>query len=106
YTTGAVSRLSGPDRFATSAAISKASFDPGVPVTYVTFGRNFPDALSVAPVAGIQGGPILLTETDTIPDVIKAELTRLKPAKIIVLGSAASVSPAVQTALDAYMVAD
>ncbi|WP_133545690.1 cell wall-binding repeat-containing protein, partial [Microbacterium sp. BK668] len=65
----AVSRLSGPDRFATSAAISKASFDPGVPVAYVTYGRNFPDALSVAPVAGIQGGPILLTETDTIPDV-------------------------------------
>lgn len=103
YTTGAVERVAGPDRFATSAAVSAASFSPGVPVAYIAFGRNFPDALSAAPVAGIQDGPILLTETNTIPDSIKAELTRLKPAKIIILGSAASVSEGVKTALAAYL---
>lgn len=103
YTTGPVERVAGPDRFATSAAVSAAAFNPGVPVVYIAFGRNFPDALSAAPVAGIQGGPILLTETDSIPDSIKAELTRLKPAKIVILGSAASVSEGVKTALAAYL---
>jgi len=96
-------RLAGPDRFATSAAISASSFAPGVSVTYVAFGRNFPDALSAAPVAGIEGGPILLTETNTIPEVIRTELDRLNPGKIVILGDVSSVSDTVKTALAAYV---
>ncbi|MUN07081.1 hypothetical protein GLX25_08110, partial [Agromyces luteolus] len=49
---GSTSRISGADRYATSAAISAKSFEPGVPVVYIANGTNFPDALSGAPVAG------------------------------------------------------
>jgi len=91
-TTGTVTRLSGLDRFATSAAISAASFAPGVPVAYVASGLDFPDTLSAAPVAAKQGAPVLLTEADGIPAEIRAELTRLRPARIVVLGGEGAVT--------------
>ncbi len=102
YTPGTVTRLSGPDRFATAAAISKASFTAGVPVAYVASGLNFPDALAGAAVAGAQGGPVLLVTRDAIPSPIATELARLHPARIVVLGSAGVVSDAVKAALAAY----
>ncbi|MBC7590211.1 MAG: carboxypeptidase regulatory-like domain-containing protein, partial [Salinibacterium sp.] len=77
-----VSLLAGVDRFATSAAISAATFAPGVPVAYVANGYGFPDALSGAAAAGTLGGPVLLTAPGELPGVIAAELTRLNPAKI------------------------
>ncbi len=102
YTAGTVTRLSGPDRFATAAAISKASFSAGVPVAYVASGLNFPDALAGAAVAGSQGGPVLLVTRDAIPSPIATELARLHPARIVVLGSAGVVSDGVKAALKAY----
>jgi putative cell wall-binding protein len=97
-----VTRLAGPDRYSTAVAISQASFAPNVPVAFIATGSSFPDALAGAAVAGRDGGPILLVTRDAIPTVVKAELTRLKPAKIIVLGGTGVVSTAVQAALDPY----
>ncbi|WP_179691872.1 cell wall-binding repeat-containing protein, partial [Salinibacterium xinjiangense] len=91
-TGGTVSRLSGVDRFATSAAISAASFSPGVPIVYIANGYNFPDALSAAPAAGKDGAPVLLSPPEGIPSVIQAELTRLKPGRIVVLGGTNAMS--------------
>ena len=102
YTIGTVTRLSGMDRYETSAAISAVNFNPGVPVAYITTGLGFPDALSGAPVAGIKGGPILLVPGTTIPAAIATELTRLGPANIVILGGTGVVSAAVATQLDAY----
>lgn len=95
YTDGPVTRLAGPNRYATAAAISESEFDPGVPVVYVTNGQTFPDALSASAIAGINGGPILLTATGSIPGPTAAELERLDPQSIVVLGSSASVSDSV-----------
>ncbi|HEX4897443.1 MAG TPA: cell wall-binding repeat-containing protein, partial [Candidatus Limnocylindrales bacterium] len=86
YTTGPVQRLAGADRYATSAAISAATFTPGVPVAYVAVGSNFPDALAGAAAAGHVGAPVLLVKTDSIPGPIAAELARLAPGRIVVLG--------------------
>lgn len=103
YTSGSVTRWAGADRFATSAAISAASFAPGVGRVFVASGRTFPDALAGAPVAGLRKAPMLLVDTDSIPDPIKAELLRLNPAKIIILGGDATVTKAVETELAAYV---
>lgn len=92
---GDVRRLAGADRYATSAAISKDSFDPSVSVAYVASGLVFPDALSGAPVAGKNKAPMLLTTPDTLPSVISAELRRVRPKSVVVLGGPASVSDAV-----------
>jgi putative cell wall-binding protein len=92
FTAGTVTRLSGRDRYATSAEISAASFSPGVSRVYIASGLNFPDALSAAPVAGKSGSPVLLVSPGEIPDLIQTELSRLRPASIIVMGGLNGVS--------------
>jgi chitodextrinase/putative cell wall-binding protein len=98
-TSGEVTRLRGNDRFATAAAISAAHFDPGVPVAYVATGANFPDALAGGPAAFVQDGPVLLVNKDGIPDATLAELRRLGPARIVVLGGLGVVADAVEVEL-------
>lgn len=102
-TSGSVTRMSGGDRYATSAAVSTAAFDPGVPVVYVANGLDFPDSLSGAPAAGVGGGPVLLTARDAIPATVAAELDRLDPARIVVLGGSGVVSDSVRARLSGYL---
>jgi len=103
YTTGEVSRLAGADRYSTGAAISKDAFKPGVPVAYVATGANFPDALAGGAAGAFRDGPVLLVAKDSIPKATAAELTRLKPRSIIVLGGEAVVPKKIETALGAYL---
>ncbi|PPG56562.1 hypothetical protein C5C69_15850 [Rathayibacter sp. AY1C7] len=98
-----VVRLAGTDRQGTAVEISKATFDtPGVPVVYIATGANFPDALSAGPAAAKQGGPLLLVDRDSVSQVVRDELTRLKPQRIVVVGSDLSVSDALATDLGQY----
>jgi hypothetical protein len=90
-----LSRLAGPNRYATSAAISEQNHAPGVPVVYMAVGTGFPDALSIGPVAGAENAPVLLTETNTIPAPITAELARLAPERIVVVGGPGVISDTV-----------
>ena len=102
-TTNVTPPISGSDRYGTSAAISLAAFPtPGVPVAYVASGVNFPDALSAGPLAGVKGGPLLLTAPGSIPAAIAAELTRVKPVSIVVVGGTGAVSDTVKAKLAAY----
>lgn len=101
-TTGVVERLAGTDRYATAAAVSRATFATGVPVAYVATGTSFPDALSGGVAAGRQQGPVLLVSPASVPAATRAELDRLDPGRIVVLGGTNAVSPAVASALDAY----
>ena len=102
-TPSSVTRLSGSWRVETAVEISKATFPtPGVPVVYIANAYNFPDALAGAPAAAIQGGPILLTTIDTLPETVANELSRLKPERIVVLGGPPAVSETVETQLNAY----
>jgi putative cell wall-binding protein len=100
YTSGAVTRLSGSDRYATAVAVSRASFLTADTV-YVATGANFPDALAGGPVAGIQGVPLLLVPTNTVPDVVRQELLRLDPSTVVVLGGTGVVSTGVVSELQA-----
>jgi putative cell wall-binding protein len=104
YTSGQVSRFAGTDRFDTSAKLSAAEFDAGVPVVYVANGLNFPDALAASALAGRNGGPILLVTPTSITPSVAAELERLDPARIVVLGGNGNVSAGVAAQLDSYRV--
>ncbi len=104
YTEGFVERYYGGDRYDASADISARSFAPGVSVAYVAYGQVFSDALAGAPVAGIRKGPMLLVDDTRIPGEIAAELSRLQPRKIVVLGGTRSVSTDVEDQLGAYVV--
>ena len=98
-TGGSVTRLAGVDRYATAAAVSASAFAPGIPVAYVATGANFPDALAAGPVAARNGGPILLVTRDGIPAATAAELRRLRPAGIVVLGGTGAVGDGVLAGL-------
>ena len=95
-------RLSGANRYETAAAISRSSYGPGVPVAYVATGMSFPDALAGGPAAARTGGPMLLTTRTELPPATAAELARLKPSRIVVLGGTSVVASAVETRLAAY----
>ena len=100
--TGAkVARRGGPDRYATAAATSAATFSPGVPVAYVAVGNDFPDALSAAAAAGARRSPLLLVTPDAVPAAVTAELDRLRPASVVVVSTADAVSAAVEAQLGA-----
>jgi putative cell wall-binding protein len=94
-------RIQGTDRYNTAVQVSQQTA-PGVPVVYVASGDNYPDALSVAPVAAKQGVPLLLVTRDSIPPSVLTELTRLHPAKIVAVGGTAAVSDAVLQQLNNY----
>jgi|GEM_PF-1689926 len=94
----AVGRRSGKDRFSTAAQISEETFSPGVKAVYIATGANFPDALAGSAASG-GAGPILLVSKDTIPEATLAELKRLRPKRIVVLGGTGVVSRAVETTL-------
>jgi putative cell wall-binding protein len=93
-------RIAGADRYEVSVSSSKEGFPEGAETVYVVSGEKFPDALSAAPAAATDDAPILLTTPGSLPPVVLAELERLDPASIVVVGGTASVTPAVQTALE------
>ncbi|MFB2599323.1 cell wall-binding repeat-containing protein [Herbiconiux sp. P17] len=87
-----VTRIGGADRYEVSAAVSRATFGNGIDTIYVASGETFPDALSGSAAAGRDKAPILLVRKDEVPAVVKAEIARLNPAHIIVLGGVNTIS--------------
>lgn len=102
FTDGTVSRIGGADRYETAAMISAAAYPTGADVVYISTGTNFPDALTAAPVAGLQNAPLLLTPPDALHPAIAAELDRLNPSRIIILGGTGALSPAIEAALGVF----
>jgi len=97
-----VQRIAGSDRFGTSVAISQSGFPTGAGVAYLATGTNYADALSAAPAAAAQGGPLLLTTPGGLPASVASELARLKPARIVIVGGTSVVSSAVERQAHSY----
>ena len=91
-------RVFGADRYATSVAVSKAMQPSGGPIfqLYIASGESFADALSAAPVAGSTKSPLLLTPKNSFPSATAAELRRLEPEIITVVGGTAVISRSVE----------
>ena len=97
-----VERVAGQTRYSTSAKISSLNYEPNPTTAYVASGEVFPDALSGAPVAGKTPGPLLLVEGDGVPGVVKKELTRLTPQRIVVLGGENTINAETYSFLTRY----
>ena len=96
-------RLAGADRYATAAAIVKGSFPAGtVPVLFVATGEQFADALAGGPAADVLGGPVLPVAKAGISAPIRSELSRLQPARIVILGGSGAVSDAIAAELEGF----
>ena len=95
------SRLTGTDRYDVAVNVSKAGFPGAAPIVFLATGANYPDALGAGPAGAKLGGPLLLTPSDTLPSSVAAELQRLHPATVDIVGGTASVSTAIETAVGA-----
>ena len=104
-----VDRISGPDRYATAAALSTFWSEVVWPevftqqVVLVASGESFPDALSGGPLATMLTGPILLTQKNALPAPTKEALTQLRPGLILVLGGTGAISAGVQAELEQFV---
>lgn len=93
-----VERIAGANRFETAALIAERLVNVyGDKTAYMVNGRNFPDALSISPVAAMEGAPILLTETDSIPEATANKLALYEDYYII--GGENAVSAEVEAQL-------
>lgn len=91
-------RIAGNSRFATSGLIAQ-EFDEADTV-YLASGRNYPDALSAAPAAAHSNGPLLLVDTNSLPNEIATELARLKPQRVVIAGGFGTISQGVEDAVN------
>jgi putative cell wall-binding protein len=98
YTT---SRLSGVNRYDTAVAVSKTAYPSGTRKVYIASGTEFPDALAAGAAAAHTGASLLLTERDVVLGSVLAELQRLAPTSVIVLGGTDRISQAVQDSVAA-----
>ncbi|GAA4867962.1 cell wall-binding repeat-containing protein [Serinicoccus chungangensis] len=96
-----VERISGTDRYAVAANIA-ASWADGADTVVVVSGQNFPDALSGSALAGVLGGPVLLTRKDSLPGSTVRALQALDPRRVIVLGGTGAVTKGVTDQLLRY----
>jgi putative cell wall-binding protein len=95
-------RAAGEDRYETAAIIAQGSFQPSADSTvFVTSGEAPADALTAGPAAAALDAPLLLTQADTLPEATAAELTRLTPSTVYVVGGTDRVSEATLAAITA-----
>lgn len=102
YTAGTVTRQAGSDRYDTAARISASAFPTGATTVYLATGVTFPDALAAGAAAARARAPVLLTRPDVLPASTSAELARLSPDQIIVMGGPSVVSEAVLQQLSGH----
>lgn len=96
-------RLSGADRYATSVDVSADNWTPDDAYeVFLASGEGYADALS-AGASTFSAGPLLLTRRDTLPPAVAAEIARLKPCGIVVVGGKGAVSDAVALQADAMV---
>jgi putative cell wall-binding protein len=92
-------RINGADRYAVAVKISQQAFPSGAPVVYLATGEDYPDALSAGAAAAEAGGPLLITPRGTLPASVAAEIRRLAPSKVVLVGGPNAVSTAVGTSV-------
>ena len=79
-------RLYGPKRETTAVAVSRAAWPTGAGTVMLATSQDFPDALSGAAAAGRASASLLLTPTGGLPAEVSAEIKRLAPTRVVLMG--------------------
>ncbi|USQ80198.1 cell wall-binding repeat-containing protein [Ornithinimicrobium faecis] len=91
-------RVAGDNRYETAAALTQAYAEDG-DTLYVASGATFPDALAGGSLSGSTSAPMLLTRADLLPSATAAEIERLSPQGITILGGPESINTDVEAKL-------
>ncbi|MEZ0165814.1 cell wall-binding repeat-containing protein [Kineococcus sp. LSe6-4] len=97
----AAARTGGADRYATAALTATKNWSSARSVIVVNGAGNGIDALAASYLAGVKDAPVLLTETNRVPEATAQAIAQLNPSEVIVLGDANSVSAQTFTQLTA-----
>lgn len=92
---GDIVRYAGADRYETAVLVSETTYPAGNDTVIVVSGQDFPDALSASGLAGLNDAPILFSRQGSLPEVTIAELERLAPSVVYIVGGSGAVSDAV-----------
>ncbi len=111
-------RTAGAGRFETAATLSRAAWPAtdnplghgtvkgsrggADQLVLVASGDTYPDALSASSAAASLGVPLLLVGRDRVPTATAAELDRIDPDRIVVIGGPAAVADQVAADLSAW----
>ena len=88
-------RIGGQDRYETAMLV--ADYVGIKDRIAVVSGENYPDALSIAPIAAIMDMPIILVNKETVPDVVKNSLKDKNYMCTYVIGSEGAISEDVKS---------
>ncbi len=88
-------RLSGGNRFATAVAVARDAFPRGVEQVYLATWENFADALAASNALVANDAALLLTRRDALPSETRAELQRLGPSSVTLIGGPGVIGEAV-----------
>lgn len=84
-----VERIGGLDRVETAALLAQRFIKADTVVLVKS--TDYPDALTAAPLADQLSSPMLLTRSTSLPSATAAELTRLQPTRVVVVGGPTSI---------------
>lgn len=93
-----ITRLAGEDRYATASSIAMQGRQQS-DYAILTYGENFPDALSAVPLAKKYNAPILLTNNNSLPNSTKQSLIDLKVKNVFIVGGIGVIFPSIETEL-------
>jgi uncharacterized repeat protein (TIGR02543 family) len=98
-----VTQHEGSGRQDTAARASQKAYpDPTqVDSVILAYSYDFPDALAASYLAGVLDAPILLCDTNEIPETTTSELSRLNPSAIYIVGGTGVISSDVEGVLSA-----
>lgn len=95
-----IRRVAGEERIETAVALSQDQFDSADRVVLAR-ADLFPDALAASSLAAEIGGPVLLTQSDGLSDLVGAELARLGTTQAYLAGGTVALSQQVEDDLAA-----
>ena len=85
-------RLSGNNRYETSAAISKKGWKDGAKTVILVNGKDVAEAAVAAPLSKKLNAPVLLTNPNSLSAATRKEINRLNPKTIILIGGKKNIS--------------
>ncbi|WP_409252036.1 SpoIID/LytB domain-containing protein [Bacillus sp. SCS-153A] len=88
--------LEGSDRYATSASVSGFGWENKAKAVVIGRGDLSIDALTGSVLAKKFDSPLLLTQSDNLPDSVMAEINRLQPEKVYLLGGMGAIGAQVE----------
>jgi putative cell wall-binding protein len=97
-----VKRLYGQDRYETAinvASYTGVSFGKEIAVA---IGDDFPDALSISPIAAQKGMPIILVPKDNLPESVKSYISSKEITKTYIIGGSDIISDSVVNEFPAF----